>query len=228
LEQQKEQPQMKGFEEKVRAALANNVKRKEFVVYLRSLEPQFESDFVRMVIRAMIEAIIGRNARQVVDLDSLYKETDAALLFLLRDICNIHLQAQYSTKILSRAEMCRFLETTDAELPFTISRWLQRHKLEKFGIIGMYRRPDSKEPTLIDTLILLLTPEGMMLGFNTEDDHLHKVCDMIQLESIEADFTDDRRYHYAAKRYIDESNCQINHTKGVMSFKKFAKPKILR
>jgi len=124
--------------------------------------------------------------------------------------------------------MCRFFGVKAAELPFKLSDWLQRHSLDAFKIIGMYRRPDSIEPTLTDTLILLLTSEGLILQFNMEDIHLYKVCDMKKLDNMEVGITNQKRYNYLTKDYLDESNCQVDRTRGVIPYKKFEKPKISR
>lgn len=219
---------MEAFEEYLRLVFTNSTHPAKFVDYLRKLEAQAESDFVRMMIQAMIEAITGPHQNIVTNLDSLHQHTDDALLFNLRCRCNSSLSTLYKTNVTSRMEMCRFFGVQASELPFKLSLWLQRHSLDTFKIIGMYRRPDSIDSTLTDILVLLLTSEGLILQLNMEDMHLYKVCHVENLDNMEVGLTNEKRYNYLTKDYLDESNCQVNMTRGVIPYKKFEKPKISR
>jgi len=217
---------MKTFEEHLRLAITNSTHLAKFVDYLQKLGTQAESNLAHMVIQAMIEVITGPRQKNVTDLDSLYQQTDDALLFDLRCRCNSSLSTLYGTKVTSEEEMCRYFGVKAAELPFKLSDWLQRHSLDAFKIIGMYRRSDSINPTLIDVLALLLTSEGLISQLNIEDIHLYKVCDLEQFDNMEVGITNEKRYNYLPKDYLDESNCQVDRTRGVIPYKKFEKPKI--
>jgi hypothetical protein len=112
------------------------------------------------------------------------------------------------------------------------------HHIRDFTILGVYQRPDSivlpKIPILIDTMIVILTSDGIILQYNIEDNHIYRIgcfqekktSDVVDKNQMKNGIIDNRRYNYQAKKYIKDAPVDFQYH--CAPHKKFKQPKITR
>ncbi len=216
----------KAIQEHLKLLFINHNQKQKFLAFLRAYERHsIPSTFVWLTLQAMITALtIPQYRESVVDMNSFWVATDIALVDNIRDnYCIVVLNRCYKTAFKSWKVLCSVLESNRKDLQNNIASLLACHSLEAFCIIGLYVRPYSASVSLTETMLLLLMYDGTILQYNMEEAHLYKVCDVDRLEDmkvgsiktctldyISSGISDDRRYHYKKKTFIDESKCLVD------------------
>lgn len=103
------------------------------------------------------------------------------------------------------------------------------YNIRDFTILGLYQRPDSIDPMLIDIMIVILTLNGMIVQYNIVDTHVYRIGDKTSdLADMKQGILDSRRYNYQAQQYIKETSSLEANSYFCAPYKAFDRPKIVR